>query len=60
MDLLSNVKFAWKGFLVTNTLTYYANTKITTVKRFIVEASGCQQPAGSWFTKVGVWVKQRI
>ncbi len=40
LDLLANDKLDWKGLPGTNTLAYYENPYITTVKRFIGLAPG--------------------
>jgi hypothetical protein len=40
MALPANIKLGWKGLPDTNTLVYYKNPKITTIKSFIVQAPG--------------------
>ncbi len=40
LALPANIRLGWKGLPGTNTLAYYENPQITTVKSFIVQATG--------------------
>jgi hypothetical protein len=40
LALPTNIRLGWKGLPGTNTLAYYENSEITTVKSFIVKATG--------------------
>ncbi len=40
LALPTNIRLGWKGFPGRNTLVYYKNPLITSVKSFIVQAPG--------------------
>ncbi len=59
LALIANIRLGWKGFPGRNTLAYYKNPLITSVKSFVTLAPGCvglkkssnlpvHRPKGAW------------
>ncbi len=57
LALPANIKLSWKGLPGTNTLAYYENPQITTVKSFIVQAPGVACRANSNIVSVKYYKK---